>query len=45
MAHFGDLLGRKRMFALSIGLMALPTLAIGVLPTYAQIGLAAPCCC
>ncbi|PMR87488.1 MFS transporter [Xanthomonas arboricola] len=42
MAHFGDLLGRKRMFALSIGLMALPTLAIGVLPTYAQIGLAAP---
>ncbi|UUE98065.1 MFS transporter [Xanthomonas hortorum pv. pelargonii] len=42
MAHFGDLLGRKRMFALSIGLMALPTLAIGVPPTYAQIGLAAP---
>lgn len=42
MAHFGDLLGRKRMFALSIGLMALPTLSIGVLPTYAQIGLAAP---
>ncbi|NIK41321.1 MFS family permease [Xanthomonas arboricola] len=42
MAHFGDLLGRKRMFALSIGLMALPTLAIGVLPIYAQIGLAAP---
>lgn len=42
MAHFGDLLGRKRMFALSIGLMALPTLAIGMLPTYAQIGLAAP---
>ncbi|APR17243.1 MFS transporter [Xanthomonas citri pv. citri] len=42
MAHFGDLLGRKRMFALSIGLMALPTLAIGVLPTYAQIGVAAP---
>nr|WP_315259520.1 MFS transporter [uncultured Duganella sp.] len=42
MAHFGDLLGRKRMFTLSILLMAVPTLAIGLLPTYASIGLAAP---
>jgi len=42
MAHFGDLLGRKKMFTLSIFLMALPTLAIGLLPTYAQIGLWAP---
>jgi MFS family permease len=42
MAHFGDLLGRKRMFTLSILLMALPTLLIGVLPTYASIGMAAP---
>ena len=42
MAHFGDLLGRKRMFSLSILLMAVPTLAIGLLPTYASIGLAAP---
>lgn len=42
MAHFGDQLGRKRMFTLSILLMALPTLAMGFLPTYAQIGLAAP---
>ncbi|MRX10567.1 MFS transporter [Pseudoduganella sp. FT25W] len=42
MAHFGDLLGRKRMFTLSILLMSLPTLAIGLLPTYADIGLAAP---
>jgi MFS family permease len=42
MAHFGDLFGRKRMFALSIALMALPTLAIGMLPTYASLGLAAP---
>lgn len=33
MAHYGDLLGRKRMFMLSIALMALPTLLIGrVLP-------------
>ena len=41
-AHFGDLLGRKRMFSLSIFLMAVPTLAIGLLPTYAAIGIAAP---
>ena len=41
-AHFGDRLGRKRMFALSIFLMAVPTLAIGLLPTYASIGIAAP---
>ncbi|WP_240125225.1 MFS transporter [Thermomonas alba] len=42
MAHFGDLTGRKRMFLLSILLMALPTLLMGLLPTYAQIGIAAP---
>ena len=42
MAHFGDLVGRKRMFSLSILLMALPTLAMGLLPTYASIGMAAP---
>ncbi|WP_194207884.1 MFS transporter [Superficieibacter sp. 1612_C1] len=42
MAHFGDLVGRKKMFTLSILLMALPTLAIGLLPTYATAGLAAP---
>ena len=42
MAHFGDLLGRKKMFTLSIFLMAVPTLVMGLLPTYAQIGLWAP---
>lgn len=42
MAHFGDLAGRKRMFMLSILLMAIPTLLMGLLPTYAQIGVAAP---
>lgn len=42
MGHFGDLLGRKRMFTFSVFLMALPTLFIGLLPTYASIGLAAP---
>jgi MFS family permease len=42
MAHFGDTRGRKRMFLLSVLLMALPTLAIGLLPTYRSIGIAAP---
>ncbi|MEB3754026.1 MFS transporter [Acinetobacter sp. MD2(2019)] len=42
MAHFGDLVGRKRLFSLSILLMSLPTLIIGLLPTFASIGYAAP---
>ena len=42
MAHFGDRSGRKRMFTVSVGLMAIPTLAIGVLPTYAVFGYGAP---
>ncbi|MTD27439.1 MFS transporter [Erwinia sorbitola] len=42
MAHFGDSQGRKKMFSLSILMMALPTLAMGLLPTYASIGIAAP---
>ena len=42
MAHFGDRSGRKRMFMLSVLLMALPTLTIGLLPTGATLGHAAP---
>ena len=42
MAHFGDRVGRKRMFTLSVFLMAVPTLCIGFLPTYATIGVLAP---
>src|SRR5690606_24941990 len=42
MAHFGDLVGRKKMFTLSILLMAIPTLAMGLLPTYDAIAIAAP---
>lgn len=42
MAHFGDLVGRKRMFVFSVLLMAIPTLLIGLMPTYASIGYAAP---
>jgi len=40
--HFGDRLGRKRMLILSLLLMGVGTVAIGLLPTYAQIGVAAP---
>ena len=42
MAHFGDMRGRKRVFTLSVLLMAIPTLLIGFLPTYASVGAAAP---
>lgn len=42
MAHFGDRIGRKRMFTLSVFLMAVPTLLIGLLPVYVTIGYAAP---
>ena len=42
MAHFGDTRGRKKMFTLSIFLMAVPTLFIGLMPTYADIGIYAP---
>jgi MFS family permease len=42
MAHYGDMIGRKRMFTFSLFLMAVPTFIMGLLPTYAQIGIAAP---
>ena len=38
----GDRHGRKTTFLFTSGLMALTTLAIGFLPTYARIGAAAP---
>ncbi|RKG89153.1 MFS transporter [Corallococcus terminator] len=42
MAHFGDRTGRKRMFTLSVFLMSVPTLLMGLLPTFATAGYAAP---
>lgn len=40
--HHGDRLGRKRMLVLSLVIMGVGTAAVGVLPTYAQIGVWAP---
>ncbi|HYJ31520.1 MAG TPA: MFS transporter [Allosphingosinicella sp.] len=40
--HYGDRIGRKRLLMLSLVLMGAATVLIGVLPTYGQIGVAAP---
>ena len=40
--HFGDRIGRKRLLMLSLVLMGVATILIGLLPTYAQIGVWAP---
>jgi MFS family permease len=38
----GDRFGRRRVFIGTIALMGLATFAVGLLPTYAQVGLLAP---
>ncbi|MFC7307832.1 MFS transporter [Streptomyces monticola] len=40
--HYGDRLGRKRLLVLSLLMMGGATFAIGLLPTHATIGTAAP---
>ncbi len=40
--HFGDKVGRKKMLVVSLLMMGIGTFAIGLLPTYATIGIAAP---
>ena len=40
--HFGDKVGRKSMLVLTLMIMGIATVLIGLLPTYEQIGIAAP---
>jgi MFS family permease len=40
-AHFGDTRGRKNIFVYTVLMMALPTFMIGLIPSYAQIGIGA----
>lgn len=40
--RIGDLVGRKNTFLVTMGIMGLSTFLVGVLPSYASIGVAAP---
>ncbi|WP_455920921.1 MFS transporter [Pseudomonas putida] len=40
--RLGDMIGRKYTFLMTIVLMGLSTFAVGLLPTYSSIGIAAP---
>ncbi len=40
--HFGDRVGRKKMLVVALMMMGVATFAIGLLPTYAAIGIMAP---
>ena len=40
--HFGDRIGRKSMLVMTLMIMGIATFLIGLVPTYAQIGVGAP---
>src|SRR3954469_5856548 len=40
--HFGDTVGRKKMLVLTLLMMGVSTFAIGLIPSYDSIGVAAP---
>ena len=43
--YFGDRVGRKAMLVTSLLLMGVATVGVGLLPTYAQVGVLSPICC
>ncbi|MET9443554.1 MFS transporter [Streptomyces sp. NPDC006610] len=43
LGHWGDKRGRKNVLVLAMLLMGVSTFAVGLLPTYDQIGILAPC--
>jgi MFS family permease len=40
--HFGDIIGRKYTFLVTMTIMGLATFAVGLIPSYASIGILAP---
>ena len=40
--HYGDRIGRKTMLSLTLLIMGIATFGVGLLPGYAQVGVAAP---
>lgn len=40
--HLGDRIGRKKMLVLSLMMMGVATVGVGLLPTFAAVGIAAP---
>lgn len=40
--HFGDKIGRKKVLILTLEIMGIATVAIGLIPSYATIGIWAP---
>ncbi|MFE4452863.1 MFS transporter [Streptomyces sp. NPDC056796] len=42
LGHFGDRVGRKKVMVFTLLMMGFSSLAVGVLPTYEQVGIVAP---